>query len=79
MLDNKYLACYIIHKVLIKECDFLKGTKYWNNFHDHVFFRILKFPAICSLLNRWEKGREISKPGKNRGLGSKSNISFPLD
>ena len=30
------------------------------------------------MLNRWEKGRKISKPGKNRGLESCSNIFFPL-
>ena len=27
-------------------------------------FRILKFPALFSVLIRWKKGREISKPGK---------------
>ena len=32
------------------------------------------------MLNRWgKKEHEISKPGKNRGLESCSNIFFPLD
>ena len=42
------------------------------------FLRVSKFPALFSLLNRWKKGREISKPGKDRGLESCSNIFFPL-
>ena len=49
-----------------------------NNFQDHDFFRVLKFPALFFVLNKWEKGREISKAGKNRGLESCSNIFFPL-
>ena len=43
------------------------------------FFRFLKFPALFSVLNRLGKGRKISKPGKNRGLETCSNIIFPLN
>ena len=42
------------------------------------FFRVLKFPAIFSICLARRKEREISKPGKNRGLESSSNIFFPL-
>ena len=42
------------------------------------FFRVLKFPAIFSICLARRKEREISKPGKNRGLKSCSNIFFPL-
>ena len=60
------------------ELHILEGKKYYNNFQELDFFRFLKFPALFSVLDRWKKGRQISKPGKNRGLESCSNIFFPL-
>ena len=42
-----------------KEKWFDEGFIRKKNFQDHDFFRILKFPALFSVLNRWEKGREI--------------------
>ena len=43
-----------------------------------IFSGFLKFPAFFSVLNRWGKGREISKAGKNHVLETWSNIFFPL-
>ena len=43
----------------------LEGKKYQNNFQDHGFSRLLKFPALLSVLNRQEKRAEnFKKPGK---------------
>ena len=38
----------------------------------------MKFPALFSTCLARSKEREISKPGKNRGLESGSNIIFSL-
>ena len=56
----------------------LVGTKCQNNFQDYDVLRILKFAALFSMLNRWEKGRENLKHGKTYGLGSYSNMFLPL-
>ena len=56
---------------------YLEGKNIRTAFKTTIFSG-LKFPALFSVLNRWEKVREISKPGKNRGLESCSNIFIPL-
>ena len=72
----------MLFRAMIREMSWIARQKMLllegKNFHDHDFFRVLKFPAHFSVLNRWEKGREISKPGKNRGLESCTSIFFPL-
>ena len=47
-------------------------------FQDHNFFRLLKFPAFFPTCLARRKERQLSKPGKNRGLENCSNIFFPL-
>ena len=56
----------------------LWGKKILEQLSRPRYFQVLKFYALFSVLNRWEQGREISKPGKNRSLESSSNIFFPL-
>ena len=39
--------------------------KQYQNFQDHDFFRLSKFPALISVLNRWgKKGGKFQKPEK---------------
>ena len=52
----------------------MKKCVYWLEGKKYDFFRVLKFAALSSVLNRWEKRAQ-----KNRGLESCCNIFFSLD
>ena len=58
--------------------DFTRGKKMLEQLSRPRFFRVLKFPALIPTCLARRKAREISKPGKNRGLESYSKIFSPL-